>query len=402
MRATSVPSVWALAVAAAASISLGLGARQTLGLFMLPLAAEDGMSPIWLGAALAFQNLFWGLAQPVSGAIADRHGAGRVMAGGATLLAIGLALPAALPHPATILIGVGVLTGIGIACTGTGTALAAVGRAVTPKRRAELTGLVMAGGSLGQAGMVPMAQGFISELGATAALGILAAIVLLIVPIARAVEWHGPGSFRPAGPGVGLAGLPGLARRTLAERDYALLTAGFFACGFQLGFLTAHLPTHLTLCGLPAGVGALALMTIGVFNIPGSWICGRISNVIRPEHALGAIYMLRSGAILTFVALPPTSAGTLVFAAVMGFVWLGPIPLISAAIAQRFGTANLGALYGICYLSHQLGSFLGAGSGAVLLDATGSYAAFWSVMIAVGFVASLATWQVREPLGARA
>jgi len=398
----SMAPLWALAVAAAASISLGLGARQTLGLFMLPLAAEDGVSPIWLGAALAFQNLFWGLAQPVSGAIADRHGAGRVMAGGAVLLAVGFALPAMLPHPATILIGIGVLTGMGIACTGTGTALAAVGRAATPERRAELTGLVMAGGSLGQAGMVPMAQGLISELGATVALGILATIVLLIVPISRAVEWRGPGRFRAANPSVGLAGLPCLARRALAERDYALLTAGFFACGFQLGFLTAHLPTHLTLCGLPAGVGGLALMTIGIFNIPGSWICGRISNLIRPEHALGAIYMLRSAAILVFVSLPPTPTGTLVFAAVMGFVWLGPIPLISAAIAQRFGTANLGALYGICYVSHQLGSFLGAGAGALLLDMTGSYAAFWSVMIAVGAAASVATWQVREPARATA
>lgn len=143
-------------------------------------------------------------------------------------------------------------------------------------------------------------------------------------------------------------------------------------------------------------------MTIGIFNIPGSWICGRMSNAIRPERALGAIYMLRSVAILVFVSLPPTSTGTLIFAAVMGFVWLGPIPLISAAIAQRFGTANLGALYGICYVSHQLGSFLGAGAGALLLDLTGSYAAFWSVMIAVGAAASVATWQVRESVRATA
>jgi predicted MFS family arabinose efflux permease len=390
-------AIWAVVAAAAASISLALGVRQTFGLFLLPLATEQGLSPTVLGAAVAVHNLVWGLSQPVSGALADRYGAGRVMAGSALLLAAGLALPAIFPGVASILFGIGILTGLGVSGTGTGAALAAVGRAVPPERRGEMIGLASAGGSLGQAAMVPLAQGLIGGVGAVATLGILALTMLLILPIARTVEWRSP--LKGAGPPpTGLAGLPELARRALRDRDYALLTAGFFACGFQLAFLTMHLPSHLTLCGLPVELGAMALMTIGLFNIPGSWLCGRVSNFMRPEAALGWIYLLRSVAIACFVLAPPSYGGTLVFAAVMGFVWLGTIPLTSAAITRRFGVVDLGALYGVCFLSHQLGGFLGAGAGAVLLETTGSYDLFWPVMIVVGVLASAVNWMARPPV----
>jgi predicted MFS family arabinose efflux permease len=388
-------AVWILVAAAASSISLALGVRQTFGLFLLPLAAEAGLSPAVLGGSVALHNLMWGLAQPVTGALADRYGAGRVMAGGSLLLAAGLALPALLPTPAAVLLGIGVLTGLGVSCTGTGAALAAVGRAVPPERRGEMIGLASAGGSLGQAALVPVAQGLIGGYGAVAALGALAVGMLAIVPISRLVEWR-----PPAGAGAAAAARPplfALAREALADRDYALLTAGFFACGFQLAFLTTHLPSHIALCGLPVELGVLALMTIGLFNIPGSWLCGRVSNVMQPERALGAIYLLRTVAIACFALAPPSYGGTLVFAAVMGFVWLGTIPLTSAAIARRFGVADLGALYGVCFLSHQLGGFLGAGSGAVLLETTGSYAAFWPVMMGVGLAATAVNWMARPP-----
>ena len=227
------------------------------------------------------------------------------------------------------------------------------------------------------------------------ALGTLALAALAIIPLARAIEW------RPA-PGVvpraGLRGLPALARDTLADRDFALLTGGFFACGFQLAFLTTHLPSHLALCGLPPALGATTLMLIGLFNIPGSWLCGWVSGKIRPESVLGAIYLLRTVAITLFWLAPPTEWGTMVFAAVMGFVWLGTVPLTSAAIAQRFGTADLGALYGVCFFSHQIGGFLGAASGALLLQFTGSFSAFWPVMVAVGLAASVLNWMCRPPV----
>ena len=395
------PAVWLLVAAAASSISLALGVRQTFGLFLLPLAVEEGLSPTILGGAVALHNLVWGLGQPVTGALADRYGAGRVMAGGSLLLAAGLGLPALLPGPLSILFGIGVLTGLGVACTGTGAALAAVGRAVPPERRGEMIGLASAGGSLGQAAMVPVAQGLIGGFGAVASLGMLAVGMLAIVPIARAVEWRAPpGAAASAGSRPG--GLFALAREALGDRDFALLTAGFFACGFQLAFLTMHLPSHISLCGLPVELGAVALMTVGLFNIPGSWLCGRVSNYVRPELALGWIYLLRTVAIACFALAPPSYMGTLVFAAVMGFVWLGTIPLTSAAIARRFGVADLGALYGVCFLSHQLGGFLGAGSGAVLLETAGDYDAFWPVMILVGLAATAVNWMARPPARALA
>ena len=238
-------------------------------------------------------------------------------------------------------------------------------------------------------------------MGAVATLGILAVTVLVIVPISRSIEWSAPRAVAGPQP-TGMAGLPALARMALRDRDFALLTAGFFACGFQLAFLTMHLPSHLTLCGMPASMGAMALMTVGLFNIPGSWLCGRVSSYIRPEVALGSIYLLRSVAIACFAFTTPTETGVLVFAAVMGFVWLGSIPLTSAAISQRFGVADLGALYGVCFLSHQLGGFLGAGSGALLLEYAGSYAAFWPVMIGVGIAATAMNWMIRPPARAMA
>jgi predicted MFS family arabinose efflux permease len=393
------PAVWLLIAAASSSISLALGVRQTFGLFLLPLAVEEGLSPAILGGSVALHNLVWGIGQPVTGALSDRYGAGRVMAGGSLLLAAGLALPALLPGPAAMIIGIGILTGLGVACTGTGAALAAVGRAVPPERRGEMIGLASAGGSFGQAALVPVAQGMIGEFGAVATLGVLAAGMLAIVPLARVVEWGPPSGAAGA---QARPGLFALAKSALAERDFALLTAGFFACGFQLAFLTTHLPSHISLCGLPVELGALALMTVGLFNIPGSWLCGRVSNYMQPERALGWIYLLRTVAIACFALAPPSYGGTLVFAAVMGFVWLGTIPLTSAAIARRFGVADLGALYGVCFLSHQLGGFLGAGSGAVLLETSGDYAAFWPVMIGVGLAATAVNWMARPPARALA
>jgi predicted MFS family arabinose efflux permease len=392
---TMPPAVWLLVAAAAASISLALGVRQTFGLFLLPLSAEAGVSPAILGGSVALHNLVWGIAQPVSGALADRHGAGRVMAVGSVLLAAGLALPALLPGATMMLLGIGVLTGLGVSCTGTGAALAAVGRAVPPQRRGEMIGLASAGGSFGQAALVPVAQGLIGGLGALTTLFILAVCMLAIVPVARVVEWRPPAGASGA---EARPGLLALSRFALAERDFALLTAGFFACGFQLAFLTTHLPSRISLCFLPVELGALALMTVGLFNIPGSWLCGRVSNYMQPERALGFIYLLRTVAIACFALAPPSYGGTLVFAAVMGFVWLGTIPLTSAAIARRFGVADLGALYGVCFLSHQLGGFLGAGSGAVLLETSGSYAAFWPVMIGVGLAATAVNLMARPPV----
>jgi MFS family permease len=390
--------LWIAILSAAATSSLAMGIRQTYGLMLLPLSAEHGVAPWAFGLAVALHNLVWGLAQPISGAMADKHGSGRVMAAGGVFYLLGCGLPALMPTNAIVLLGIGVFSGIGVACAGTGLALAAIGRLAPPEKRGEFIGIASAGGSLGQAAMVPLVFGVMGWGGSTGALAMLALAALLIVPISRNIEWRA--TPRAGAPAAGLAGLPALARRALADRDFALLTGGFFACGFQLAFLTTHLPSHISLCGMPASLGMTALMLIGLFNIPGSWFCGWLSTRVKPETALGWIYLVRTLAIAAFATAVPSEWGTMVFAAVMGFVWLGTVPLTSAAIARRFGVGDLGALYGVCFFSHQIGGFLGAGAGALLLAATGSYDAFWPVMIVVGLAASVLNWMTKEP-GAR-
>jgi predicted MFS family arabinose efflux permease len=390
-------ALWIAILAAAVTSSLAMGIRQTYGLMLLPMQAEHAVAPWAFGLAVALHNLVWGLAQPISGAIADRRGAGRVMAWGGALYLVGCGLPALYPTNAMVILGIGLFTGIGVACAGTGMALAAIGRMAPPEKRGELIGIASAGGSLGQAALVPVAYGATGWFGAAGALGTLAVAALLIIPMARLIEWNPPAGRTPS---AGLSGLPALARRALADRDFALLTGGFFACGFQLAFLTTHLPSHIALCGLSPALGATALMLIGLFNIPGSWFCGWLSGRIKPETALGWIYTLRTVAIALFAMSTPTDWGVMLFAAVMGFVWLGTVPLTSAAIARRFGVGDLGALYGVCFFSHQIGGFLGAAAGAVLLQTTGSFAAFWPVMVVVGAAAAVLNWLCRAP-GAR-
>ncbi|MFC7739380.1 MFS transporter [Roseomonas sp. GCM10028921] len=393
------PGIWAVVIAAAVAASMAMGIRQTLGLFLLPLAAETGISVVTLGLAVALHNLTWGIVQPVTGALGDRFGAGRVAALGGLVYAAGLGLVAVHPSAVTALLGIGIMTGIGVGCAGTGSVIAAVGRAAPPERRASMLGIAAAGGSVGQALLVPYAQVGMGLFGALAALGAMAAMALLIVPAARAMEWSPRDALAPR---RSLSELPGLARTALQERDFALLTLGFFACGFQLAFLTTHLPAHLALCSMPPWLGATSLMLVGLFNIPGSWLCGKLGGVIRPEVALGGIYLVRSLAIALFAVLPVTEWGTLLFAAVLGSIWLGSVPLTAAAISRRFGVADLGALYGVCFFSHQIGGFLGAGAAAILVERTGSYAAFWPVMILVGLGAVAANWTTRGPIRATA
>lgn len=387
-------TLWIALLAATVTASLAMGIRQTYGLLLLPMQMEHGVDPWAFGLAVALHNLMWGLAQPVAGSLADKYGTGRVMAFGGIFYLIGCGLPGVWPHNLSVLLGIGFFSGLGVACAGTGMALAAIGRMAPPEKRGELIGIASAGGSMGQAFMVPVVYQLSGSFGAAAALASVAVASLLIIPMSRMIEWNPQPGKKPSG---GLRALPQLARSSLADRDFALLTGGFFACGFQLAFLTTHLPSHLALCGLSPALGATALMLIGLFNIPGSWLCGWLSGKVRPEAALGGIYMLRTVAIAVFAVATPSEWGTMIFAAVMGFVWLGTVPLTSAAIARRFGTADLGALYGVCFFSHQIGGFLGAASGALLLQFTGSFAAFWPVMVVVGLAASVLNWMVRPP-----
>ena len=380
---TAPRTVPVILIAGSTILSASLGIRQSFGLFLAPVSADGGITIGMLAFAIAVQNLVWGLAQPFAGAVADTRGAGRVAAAGGVLYAAGVVLFWADPSPLTALLGLGLMVGVGLGCTGFSVVMGAVGRAVPPAERSRMLGIASAGGSLGQILVVLMAQRLIDGAGAGVALLAVASVALL-APLAAVGVAGAP--VTDGGPQVPLGRT---VRAALGHRGFQLLTLGFFVCGLQLAFMGTHLPGFLATCHLPASLAAGALALIGAFNILGSWGCGQLGQRHRPKSVLAAVYLLRAVAILAFLALPKTPASVLAFSAAMGLLWLGTVPLTGAVIGQIFGPQAMGTLFGICFLSHQVGSFLGAWLGGVVFEATGSYDAMWLVTAAAGVAAAL-------------
>jgi predicted MFS family arabinose efflux permease len=370
--------------AGALAMSAAMGVRQTFGLFVGPFADDHGLPISTVAFAVALHNLVWGFAQPVAGAAADRYGTLPIIAFGAIAFAAGLSIAAAATSAPMLILGFGLLVGIGISCTTFGVVLPAVGRAVSPERRSMAMGLASAGGSLGQMLLVPFAQGVFDHRGAPIALLALAAIMLLAAPLGLPLD-------RGAQSGVGRRGpsLDATLGHALRHRGYGLLTLGFFTCGFQLAFIGTHLPNYLRLCHMPVGLGATALALIGFFNMIGCWACGWLGGRFRQQYLLAGLYLIRAAAIALFFAMPKSEASVVLFAAVMGLAWLGTVPLTSGLVAKVFGLEHLGTLFGICFLSHQVGSFLGAWLGGYLFAATGSYAAIWTATALAGVAAAV-------------
>jgi predicted MFS family arabinose efflux permease len=384
---TLIAAMAATVGAAALIVSAAMGIRQTFGLFIAPLALERGLPVTRIAFAVALHNLVWGIAQPFAGAAADRYGAGPVVAFGALTFAAGLTLAALAPGGVALTVGLGLLVGIGIGCTGFGVVMTTVGKVASPETRSMAMGLVSAGGSLGQVLMVPLAQGVTARWGMTPALMALAVVIVAVAPLGFPLDR--PGRGRGAAPAVGGVAVGEALTVALGHSGYRLLTVGFFACGFQLAFIATHLPGYLSLCHMPVGLGATALALIGLFNMAGSWACGWMGGRFRQHHVLGWLYLIRGAAIAAFALLPPSDLLVILFAAVMGLTWLGTVPLTSGLVARMFGVGHLGALFGVCFLSHQIGSFLGAWVGGLMLDLTGSYSAVWMATAIAGLVAAL-------------
>lgn len=403
---SAIPMPVVVIIAAALVMSGAMGIRQTFGLFIGPLATDAAVDFAYAAFAIALHNLVWGFAQPLTGAAADRYGATPVVAVGSLSLAAGLAWTVLVPGPVALMLGMGVLVGFGISCTSFGVVLTAVGKAAPPERRSLAMGFASAGGSLGQALLVPLAQGATLNWGVTAALLGLAGVMV-------AAGLLGPLLDRRAVPAsdtaTTAAPIPAIGRKITARaavgeamrhRGFVLLTIGFFACGFQLAFIATHLPGYLGLCGMPAGMGGTALALIGLFNMAGSWGCGWLGGRFPQQLVLGWLYLIRGGAIALFVLAPKSQAGVILFAAVMGLTWLGTVPLTSGLIARLFGVGHLGALFGVCFLSHQIGSFLGAWLGGVVFDATGSLGPVWAAAVVSGVVATLLHFAITDGRGA--
>ncbi len=394
-------------IAGALVLSAAMGTRQTFGLFINPFSYDRGVPVTLVAFAIALHNLVWGFAQPFAGAMADRHGPAPVVAFGALAFAAGLAMAALAPSGVWLVIGLGLLVGLGISCTTFGVVLPAVSRAVAPEKRSIAMGLVSAGGSLGQVALVPVAQGLRQAYGVSTSLFVLAAILCCAAPLGLLMTLpHGKVATQSGATGTSTASaantdgehvsLRDALHQARTHRGFQLLSLGFFTCGFQLAFIATHLPGYLLMCHMPIGLGATALALIGLFNMAGSWACGWMGGRYRQHHVLGWLYLIRGAAIALFFLLPKSDTSVVIFAAVMGLTWLGTVPLTSGLVAKVFGTQHLGTLFGLCFMSHQVGSFLGAWLGGYVLDVTGSYNLIWAATAILGAVAAALHFPIND------
>lgn len=370
-------------------LSIGMGMRQSLGLFVLPMTHSLGITVSDFTFAIAIQNLMWGLTQPFVGAIADRFGLKLVMVGGTVLYIASLAATAFATGWISLTLSAGLLMGISLACTAANLGMTASQRSVAPAHRSTILGLVSSMGSVGSFVCAPLAQSLISNHGWHIALIGFVVIAFAMLPGAFcagvADRFHDPRSQAKDGPGF-----RAVMGEALRHRQYMTMVGAVFVCGLQLLFLTAHLPTYLALCGQSPMLSVEALGTIGGFNIIGCWMLGWLGGIYPKHVLLGLVYVIRSVALAVYFMLPATQVSTLIFAAVMGLLWLGVIPLTQGLVAQMFGLRYLATLSGFAFFNHQIGSFIGVWGGGLIFDALGSYDRAWQIGVTIGLIAGVA------------
>ncbi|WP_410016994.1 MFS transporter [Pseudomonas sp. 7P_10.2_Bac1] len=382
-------SGWVL-LGSALILALSLGIRHGFGLFLPPMSAQFGWGREVFAFAIALQNLIWGLAQPFTGALADRFGAARVVIIGGVLYAVGLVLMGMSDSLLTLSLSAGLLIGIGLSGTSFSVILGVVGRALPPEKRSMGMGIASAAGSFGQFAMLPGTLGLIGWLGWSSALLVLGLLVALIVPLVSMLK------DRPMPSLGGEQTLKEALREACTHSGFWLLAFGFFVCGFQVVFIGIHLPAYLVDQHLPATVGTTVLALIGLFNIFGTYTAGWLGGRMSKPRLLTALYLARAVVIVLFLWAPVTQFSAYVFGMVMGFLWLSTVPLTNGTVATLFGVRNLSMLGGIVFLFHQLGAFLGGWLGGVVYDQTGSYELIWQGSILLSLLAAALNWPVRE------
>ncbi len=368
-----------------------IGMRTSFGLFLHPLSHDLGFGRGIFAFAIALQNLIWGLAQPFAGAIADRYGSGRVIAIGGVLYAVGLIFMSQASDVASLTISTGFFVGLGMAGAAFAVVLGAIGRAVPDRWRSLALGVGAATGSIGQFVWVPVGQDLLTDFGWSAALLIMGIAAFITVP--AAVFLRGKASTASDGPRQSMTAALSEAGR---HRGYLLLNAGFFVCGFQVTFIATHLPAFLNDLGFNGQIAAWSLALVGFFNIIGTLAAGFLGGVYSKKYLLSALYIARSVVIVVYIVLPITVTSTLIFGGAIGILWLSTVPLTSSLVDQIFGTRYLSTLFGIVFLSHQVGAFLGIWFGGLVFDATGSYAPVWWASVALGVLAMLCHWPINE------
>nr|WP_312971250.1 MFS transporter [Pseudomonas sp.] len=387
-------SIW-LMVGASLILALSLGTRHGFGLFLTPMSTDFGWGRGVFAFAIALQNLIWGIAQPFTGALADRFGAQRAIIVGGVLYAAGLVLMGLADSPLSLSLSAGLLIGIGLSGTSFSVILGVVGRAVPVEKRSMAMGIAAAAGSFGQFAMLPGTLGLIGWLGWSAALITLGIMVALIVPLAAMVKDRPPVSQGPQ------QTLGEALREACSHSGFWLLALGFFVCGFQVVFIGVHLPAYLVDQHLPAIVGTTVLALVGLFNVFGTYIAGWLGGRRSKPRLLSALYLARGVVIALFITVPLTIWTAYAFGIAMGLLWLSTVPLTNGTVATLFGVRNLSMLGGIVFLFHQLGSFMGGWLGGYLYDHTGSYDLVWQISILLSVVAAALNWPVREQPVAR-
>ena len=379
-------------------VTFSMGIRHGFGLFNLPITSANGWGRETFALTIALQNLIWGAVQPITGALADRYGALKIMVAGGALYALGLAGMAISTDALNFSLAGGLLIGLAQTATTYSVVYGILGRNVAAEKRVWAMGIAAAAGSFGQFLMIPVEQGLLSSFGANDALLMLALMASLMIPIAFMLREPNLNNSQQASDQTIKQAL----KEAIGNPSFRLLTLGYFVCGFQVVFIAVHLAPYLKdLSKIYPDVGAPAVATtalalIGLFNIFGTYSAGILGQRFPKRYLLSGIYILRSIAIMAFVWLPLSPTSTYIFAAIMGFLWLSTIPLTNAIVAQIFGVKYLTMLSGLVFFSHQLGSFCGAYFGGYLFDRTGSYLIVWNIAIALGVFAFLVNLPVKE------
>ena len=375
---------------ASALVTISLGIRQGMGLFLGPVSLDLGTGRELFSFAIAIQNILWGLSSPFFGMLADRIGGWKVASLGGLLYAVGLLTMAGIVSPEGMLVG-NFFVGLGLGSAGMAVALGAVSRSVPAEKRPLALGIVTSLGSFGQFALVPITQIIILGYGWQTAMVGLSMVGALMIAIGFGLR-----SADSTTQDVAEASLGKTLSHAFQSRDYILLTAGFFVCGLHLVFITTHLPIYLKDNAVDPAIASWALSLIGLFNIAGALFFGWIGGVTAKKVPLALIYLARTLIIAAFIYLPVTATSALVFGAAMGFFWLGTIPLTSGLIVTFFGPRYLATLYGFVFLSHQLGSFMGAWLGGRLYDVLGNYDVMWAINLFAGLLAFILHMIIRE------
>jgi predicted MFS family arabinose efflux permease len=387
------PAMWIVLAAAAGTFALTMGVRQTMGLFLSSLNTSTGLGIGSISLAFAFGQLWWGLTQPFVGLIADKIGAGRVLVAGVVLIAIGTFITPLMTTTWGLILAIGVLSAGGSGMAGPATLMAATSRLIPAERRGFATGVVNAGGSFGQFMMAPIATALMATFGWTSAMQSLAILTFLCLPAAFVLRGH-------AGHASAAGAKPLSTRKAVAQAlhtpSFLMLGGGFLVCGFHVAFLATHLPGVIASCNLPAEWAGWSLALIGLFNIAGSLGVGWAMGRWRMKSLLSLVYATRAAALVAFLLAPKTGPVMLVFAAVMGLTYLSTVPPSAGLVAKFFGMSNMGTLFGLVMVSHQVGGFFGAWLGGRIFELTGSYDWVWYIDVVLAVGAAVVHLPIRE------